>query len=246
MSSPTPAILLVHGAWNQPVHYNLLTTALKESGYRVITPANVTAGSEETIIGKTPLDDVKVIQASIKPLLGAGDEIITVCHSYGGVPGTATVEGNTVEERAARGLKGGIKAVIYVAAFALPQRGLSLLDAVGGTFPDHFDVHKHYVGAGEDLAAAILAGASTDEPRPVLLKQSRASFETQAQFVAADVKVPKIYVLCENDGAVPPEAQLAMAQAAGAEVVRLTSGHSPYLNPRTVRELVQIIDKVAR
>ncbi|KAM0331399.1 hypothetical protein ACHAQA_003072 [Verticillium albo-atrum] len=141
MSSVKPSILLVHGAWHQPSHYDLLTTALRESGYNVITPANVTAGSAEEVKGKTHLDDLEVIRASIKPILDAGEEIVVLSHSYGGIPGSAVVEGNAIEDRAAQGLKGGIKAAIYVAAFAVPQRGLSVLDAVGGKYADHFNVH---------------------------------------------------------------------------------------------------------
>lgn len=44
---------------------------------------------------------------------------------------TDSVVGETVEERKARGAKGGIKAVVYIAAFAPPGASLSLFNLIG-------------------------------------------------------------------------------------------------------------------
>lgn len=49
----------------------------------------------------------------------------------GGIAASAATEGQTVAERRARGLSGGIKAVVYIAAVALPKRGMSLLESLG-------------------------------------------------------------------------------------------------------------------
>lgn len=76
--------------------------------------------------------------------------------------------------------------------------------------------------------------------------QSTASFETPSQFVATDIAVPKTYVACENDRAIPIKGQLAMAGAMGdtVKIERLTTGHSPYLDPGFLSRLVEIIDGI--
>ena len=85
-----------------------------------------TAGIDDSIIGKTYKDDVARIHEVLVPHLDSGREAVVVCHSYGGIPATASLEGQTIEERKSRGLIGGVKSIIYVAAAAIPQRGLSV------------------------------------------------------------------------------------------------------------------------
>ena len=141
MSSPEkPVIVLVHGAWHRPLHYIELINGLRFKGFTVVAPLNATAGWDNTIVGKTHFDDVRLIQSAMNPYLDAGKEVVLVCHSYGGIPGTAAAESNTVAERKAKGENGGIISVVYIAAFALPQPGLSLWIGVGGVKPDWWDI----------------------------------------------------------------------------------------------------------
>ena len=53
-------------------------------------------------------------------------------HSYIGVVGLEVGTGRSVEERKAQGLRGGIGAVFWVTALALPAGQMSLCDAKGG------------------------------------------------------------------------------------------------------------------
>lgn len=129
-----PVIAIVQGAWHRRPHYESFTQVLTSKGYTVLQPDNVTAGLVKAIKGKTHLDDVEVIRQTLQPSLDEGKKIVLVCHSYGGIPGSAATEGYQIHEREAKGLKGGIVHVIFVTSFALPVKGLSLLAAVGGTF----------------------------------------------------------------------------------------------------------------
>lgn len=98
-------------------------------------PESATAGTViSEVCGKTYLDDVTVIRAAVEQPLAAGKEIVLVCHSYGGIPGSAAAEGYQVHERHEKSLPGGIKHIVYLAAFALPEKGMSLLSAIGGTY----------------------------------------------------------------------------------------------------------------
>jgi alpha-beta hydrolase superfamily lysophospholipase len=138
-NSEKPVIAIVQGAWHRAIHYQGLVQSLTNNGFTVLQPDNVTAGKDEDIKGKTHLDDVEAIRKSLQPLLDKGQRIILVCHSYGGIPGSAAVEGYQVHEREAKGLPGGISHVVYIAAFALPVKGLSLLTAAGGTHGPFLD-----------------------------------------------------------------------------------------------------------
>jgi hypothetical protein len=141
-----PVIAIIQGAWHRKPHYEAFTQALTSKGYTVLQPGNATAGLVENIKGKTHLDDVEIIRQTLQPSLDEGKKIVLVCHSYGGIPGSAAAEGYQIHEREAKGLSGGIVHVVYVASFALPVKGLSLLAAVGGTFGPFLDRTVSLVG----------------------------------------------------------------------------------------------------
>jgi hypothetical protein len=64
-------------------------------------------------------------------LLNAGKEIVLVAHSYGGTPGCSATENHTIAERSARGEKGGIKAILFIASILVSKRGTTLAEALG-------------------------------------------------------------------------------------------------------------------
>ena len=68
---------------------------------------------------------------------------------------------------------------------------------------------------------------------------------TTVSYTPAEIKVPKTYVACKLDQAVPFEIQLGLGQAAGAEVVEFASGHSPFLKNYEMLRLIDIIERAA-
>lgn len=144
-----PVILLVHGAWHAPGFYKPLITSLRGAGYTVVAPQLVTAGPDDSILGKSIPDDVRRCEEALAPYLScsssssspppsseegptvaaaADREVVVVAHSYGGVPATQFCHGNTVAERKAKGLTGGVKGIVYLAAFALAEAGMKIAD----------------------------------------------------------------------------------------------------------------------
>lgn len=159
MSNPEkPTIVLVHGAWHLPSHYNMLKDKLTERGFAVIQPRNASVGQASDIKGKTHLDDVAAIHEAMESPLSDGKEIIVICHSYGGIPGSAAVEGYQIHERRDKGWKGGIKHIVYVASFALPARGLSLKTAIGGTYGPFMDRTVSGVPCPSGLPTSLALG----------------------------------------------------------------------------------------
>ncbi|KAH6687039.1 Alpha/beta hydrolase fold-1 [Verticillium dahliae] len=247
-----PVVLLAHGAWHRPLHYRLLITALKGQGYTVLAPPNATSGYSDSVIGKTHKDDVKRYHDDLLPYLDAGRTAIIVAHSYGGIPGTMATEGHTLAEREARGLKGGIIAIVYIACGLATQKGVSILEAGGGEW---FSLQFHDVKENtlplklEAVATAFyndIEDGFRDGAVALLSEQSKRPFTDVVDFLASDLEIPKIYVVCKNDNAVPFAFQQFMAQASGAEIVELDCGHSPFLREEERRQIVDLIIGVSQ
>ncbi|OTA96140.1 hypothetical protein M434DRAFT_68137 [Hypoxylon sp. CO27-5] len=251
MSSLKPVIVLIHGAFFSPVHYRNLIEPLRAKGYPVVSPPMPSTGLDDTVAGKTYVDDAKRLLEGLTPFLDEGREAVVVGHSQGGIAASALTEGQTVEEREAKGLKGGIKAVIYLTALAIPEKGASLMGLLGGTPPPIYRVEgPFYV-----LTEYAMSPESNDMRIPkdeqiavskALVHQSKASLEAPVQFTAVDVTVPKTYIVCTEDPNLPASLQESMAQAAGCKIVKVEAGHFPFLeSTEKANEVVDIIVDVA-
>jgi pimeloyl-ACP methyl ester carboxylesterase len=138
MSSAKPTILLVHGAFCTPEFFGDLPSKLNALSYPVLTIQLPTA---DEIPGATVKSDVAAIHELILPELDQGKEIVIVAHSYGGIPGCASIEGLSVPDRALQGKQGGIRAILFIAAFALPKKGMCSSDttALDPTFDNSWN-----------------------------------------------------------------------------------------------------------
>ncbi|CAJ2505587.1 Uu.00g129810.m01.CDS01 [Anthostomella pinea] len=134
MSAAKPVLLMVHGAWHVPSHYDMLKVELQNLGFEFICPALPTMSE-----GRGGVDYMADVQFDT-PLLDQGREVVIMGPSYGGVPATIGTEGLGVDERRAQGKSGGFKKIIFVAGFVIPQKNTSMIDAFGGSWPDMFDV----------------------------------------------------------------------------------------------------------
>lgn len=63
------------------------------------------------------------------------------------------------------------------------------------------------------------------------------------QYVESEIRCPKTYILCEQDQAVPPAFQEQMARLGGYSIVRVNSGHAPFLS--VPKDVLSVVRKVA-
>jgi pimeloyl-ACP methyl ester carboxylesterase len=133
-------LVLVHGSFHSPSSFHLIKPKLEALSYPVVTPHLPSSKGESPTTNLA--DDVTAIHEVIIPLMNAGKEIVIVAHSYGGTPGCAAVEGQTIAERSARGEMGGIKSILFISAVLVPKRGGSCGEAWGasGGETPHVDV----------------------------------------------------------------------------------------------------------
>ena len=110
-------------------------TSLNQLGYPTTTLQNPSLVVSTTEPLRGLLDDIANIRTVLDKLIdNEAKDVVLVVHSYGGMPGAASVPGFEKKEREQQGKQGGIVAVLFIAAFGLPK-GTSLKEAVGGTYP---------------------------------------------------------------------------------------------------------------
>jgi hypothetical protein len=84
-------------------------------------------------------DDADEVVRVVEPLLAAGKKVALLTHSYGGVPGTQSLERLSSKARAARGMTGGVETIVYLTSVVLPT-GMSNFDTFGDKIPEFLTV----------------------------------------------------------------------------------------------------------
>lgn len=130
MAASKPTIVMVPGAWQLAVTYECFGALLKKSGYAAKVVSLPSTGGTELPLTGLP-EDIAAIRAVVTPLVDAGEDVVLLTHSAGGVSGSAAIKGLDVKTRTAAGLSGGVSRIIYMAAFMIPK-GSSLMAMLGG------------------------------------------------------------------------------------------------------------------
>lgn len=133
-----PTFLFTPGAWHKPAVFDAVRADLTRRGFpsRAVTLVSVDPTDPKT---QGVAADAAAVSSELSNLVDQGQEVIVVCHSYGGVPTASAVEGFNLKDRAAKGEKGGVLMMVYMASFAIPA-GTSLADGLGGQTPDWWNI----------------------------------------------------------------------------------------------------------
>jgi len=227
----TPTIVFVHGAFADASGWAAPVITLRNEGYPVYAPANPLRG-----LGF----DAAYIRSFLETVPGP---IVLVGHSYGGAVITNAAAG-----------KSNVKALVYIAAFALdegesvgaantlgggnaeivnhlvirPYPGAASGDADAYIDPDVF--HEYFCQDLDDVQGAVMA-----------LTQRPGSLGSLAEpsGVPAWRDTPSWYLVAGEDRIIPPAAEREMAARAGARTVEIDSSHVPMIShPDEVVELV--------
>jgi pimeloyl-ACP methyl ester carboxylesterase len=215
-----PVVILVHGAWHGPWAWAEVVERLNAAGIRNVAVSLPSAGAA---LGDLH-DDAEVVRTAIDEADGPA---LVLAHSYGGVP---------TSEAAA-----GAAHIVFLTAFVL-EPGQSLLGLRGGVEPDWWLSSEDNLSLLPDNPQHVFYNDCPPEiaerAAAAIVPHSRASF-TQELSTAAWQTVPSTYVICERDNAIPLPAQEMMSGRAGS-VIRLDSGHSPFLSrPGDVVAIIQ-------
>lgn len=124
-----PTIVVVAGAWQNTKCYDSLRAAFASSGYESVcrSPPSTTLPHGDTDLAA----DANFMRDDIlQPLLAEGKDVVLLMHSFGGVYGGASVSGLSKTEREKEGQKGGVVALVYMAAACVPS-GMTTLERMG-------------------------------------------------------------------------------------------------------------------
>ncbi|SMR48118.1 unnamed protein product [Zymoseptoria tritici ST99CH_1E4] len=235
-------VVLVHGAYHQPWHFNILAEKLRAAGYAVSVP-HLPSSTTSKPAGNVFLQDVEKIKITIESAAANSDSVIPLFHSYGGAPG-----GEAVARLSSQARK-KIRRLIFLASFVLTE-GQSVRPA--HVRRPNFTTLNETTG----IASAIdPIGAFYHDLEPALAAEASKHLLGHVEDVFyAKVEtmgwkgLPCTYITCLDDRAMPPlrykkifEELVAREGVQGDwESVDLEGGHSPYLSkPDVCVELIR-------
>jgi hypothetical protein len=237
MSKPT--IIIVHGSWHAPAHFDRLIGVLgTKHGYKCI-PVDLPSMRGTHLPPATLTDDSNAIRSAILSELDeAGNDVILLAHSYGGAPTTNSPKGLDHKSRTAQGKSTCVREVLFIAAFPLPL-GVTFIGYTnnGKPAPLHDlsqDPNFAYVHDPVHYFYNTCTPEDQESAKALLRPQSWAAYEEKTTY-ASHMDFDTGYLVCERDQAIPAEFQRKMIQEREAEsgrkmeVESLEADHSPFL-----------------
>jgi pimeloyl-ACP methyl ester carboxylesterase len=223
MNTSTPNVVLVHGGFVDGSGWRAVYDQLTADGYNVAVVQNPTLSLE---------GDVAATKQVIDDLDGP---VVLVGHSYGGV---VITEAGTDER---------VAGLVYIAAFA-PDKGESVNTLIAdppprAPVPPILPPRDGFLLLDREKFPASFAGdLPLEEAQFMADSQVPWGVDALAGAVSEPgwrVK-PSWYLVATDDRMIPPPAQRAMSERAGATVVESPGSHSVYLSqPGAVVDLIK-------
>lgn len=215
-------IVLVHGGFVDGSGWEHVYTILKGKGYNVSIVQNPTVSLVE---------DVAVTNRTINAQDG---QVVLVGHSYGGV--VITEAGNNPK----------VERLVYITAFAADEGesvgSLIANPAPGAPVPPIMPPQDGFLFL--DRAKFADSFAADVEPRlAAFMADSQVPWGLEAVGGAVTTaswkSKPSYYLVATEDKMIPPAAQRAMADRAGAKVAEARGSHAIYVSqPEAVADLI--------
>jgi pimeloyl-ACP methyl ester carboxylesterase len=216
-------IVLVHGGFVDGSGWRGVYEILTRDGYNVTIVQNPTTSLAA---------DVEATRSAIAAQDGP---VVLVGHSYGGV---------VISEAGTHPLVGRL---VYIAAFA-PDAGESVQALIanpspGAPVPPILPPQDGFLFLDRDQFAAAFAG-DVDPALAAFMADAQVPWGLEALTGAVTEPAwrtkPSWYLVAGDDRMIPPDAQRAMANRAGATVVETRGSHAIYVsNPAAVAALIE-------
>ena len=217
--------VLVHSAWLGGWQWENVAKTLKDNGHTVLTPDLPGHGNDKTPPGEITMKDYvrtlsNILEKQDKP-------VILVGHSFNGITVSRVAELHPDK----------VKKLVYVAAFLLPNGG-SFFKAVQGVEGSkavenfYLSDDKTYALVKEDeiqnAFAHDIPKEAFDGAKPYIVPEPAAPLMYELEITDANFgEIPKYYVECTEDRAIPIEIQRAMYKGNVKKSYSLKSSHTP-------------------
>ena len=216
-------VVLVHGGFVDGSGWKGVYEHLRKDGYSVSVVQNPTLSLA---------DDVAVTKRAID---AAGESVILVGHSYGGVVVTEA------------GTHPKVAGLVYIAAFA-PDADESVNTLIadpppGAPVPPILPPQNGFLFLDRDKFHASFAG-DLDAEEAAFMADSQVAWGVDALGGAVTEPAwrskPSWYLVASEDKMIPPPAQRQMSERAGSTVIEVAGSHSIYVSqPAAVADLIK-------
>jgi pimeloyl-ACP methyl ester carboxylesterase len=221
-ASARPTVVLVHGGFVDGSGWRGVYDRLQADGHRVLVVQNPTLSLDGDVAAtKLVLDDID-------------GPVVLVGHSYGGVVITEA------------GTDPRVTGLVYIAAFA-PDRGESVNTLIadppaGAPVPPILPPRDGFLFLDRARFHDAFAGDLSNEDA-AFMADSQVPWGVDALGGAVSEPgwrgKPSWYLVATEDRMIPPPAQRAMAERAGASVTEVSGSHAVYVSePRAVADLI--------
>ena len=226
--------VLIHGAFHGGWCWDKVVPLLEAAGHKVVAPDLPSHGRDDTPIAEVTLDTYarracEVAAAQSEPVIS--EPVIIVGHSMGG----------RVITQAAEYCPDNIETLVYLTANLLPNGvyqppvspSRSAADrAASATLSDD----GVYRAANLDMVGQVYYNDCSDEDveraKALLSNQAVIPSDTPMQTTDANFgRVPRVYIECLRDNAIPIDAQRSMYAAFPCKkVLTMDTSHSPFFS----------------
>ncbi|KAI7281311.1 hypothetical protein KC345_g4169 [Hortaea werneckii] len=260
-----PTIILVHGAYHCPSHFDKLASCLHRAGYEVEAVDLPSVGIEQDP-GDALRRDTKAVLLAIEKLTNEDKNVVVFMHSYGGVCGSEASASFLFQHHQIPQPdrpRGTITRLIYLNADILPQ-GQSWMDThtlaqdpLIANLPITLNKTTNTLTFLEPLkyfytptTSPLEAELATSTLQPMALSAFTQQALSDAYTTWAAYRVPVSYVGCKQDALLPwgmQQEYVARLRDSGASVSStwLEYDHSPFVShAEEVAQLIEVaIDK---
>lgn len=235
--------VLVHSAWLGAWQWEQTAKTLKENGHTVITPDLPGHGSDSTLPAEITMKDYVKTLTDI--LDKQSQPVVLVGHSFNGITVSRVAELRPKK----------VKNLIYVTAFLLPNGG-SFFKAVAGVEGSKA-VENFYLSEDQTYALVkeeeLQNAFAHDIPvevfesaKPYIVPEPSAPLSYELEITDENFgSIPKYYIECTEDRAIPLEVQRAMYAGQVEKVFSLESSHTPnFSQPQKLAKILMEIQKI--
>ncbi len=242
METKKETYVLVHSAWLGGWQWDNVAQTLKENGHTVLTPDLPGHGSDKTSPSEISMDDyVK----TLTEILDKQDApVILVGHSFNGITVSRVAELRPKK----------VKKLVYLTAFLLPNGG-SFFKAVqgveGSKAVENFylsDDKTYALVKEEEIQNAFaqdIPKEAFNQAKPYIVPEPSAPLMYELQITDRNFgSIPKYYIECTEDRAIPIEVQRAMYSGLVKKAYSIKSSHTPnFSQPEKLAQiLLEIIE----
>jgi len=254
VTSPSkPTVLIVHGCFHTPVHFNSFRDLLHARGYDTVCPhLPSTSRLPPAYAPATLQEDAECVLVELRRLVeDEGRQVVVVAHSYGGMVAGEAVKAELGRKiREGKGEKGGVLRIVFLCAILVPL-GVEALEyhEVATCVEVHDNGTVTIIDPSESLFNNVEDKQQVQELNAMLLPSSMVACASNPSYDAYNHH-PVTYLFCRNDNTwiIRKQEKQWNDMLKGLEGVESRTipegGHSPYISHPEV--VIELIDSAAK